>query len=39
MDPVAAGGAILLLFGVSIAASYLPVRRATNVDTIAVLKA
>jgi putative ABC transport system permease protein len=39
LDPVSLGGAVLLLLAVSLAAAYLPVRRATRVDAVEMLKA
>lgn len=38
LDPLALGGAALLLVGVSALASYLPVRRATRIDATAMLR-
>jgi predicted permease len=38
LDPVAIAGAVLLLGGVSALASYVPARRATRIDAVALLR-
>jgi ABC-type antimicrobial peptide transport system permease subunit len=38
-DPLALGGACLVLLGVAGAAAYLPARRATSIDPVRVLRA